>query len=83
MKIKGRSRSIREKPVRNYVLHKEGTWKWEAHFLWDMTLCHWAIGSQHFIPTNRNLKHTTTKASKLKRHGSTMMRNLGKTQTHS
>jgi len=39
--------------------------------------------SQHFMGTTRILEHTTVKASKLTWQGSTMMRSLGKTQTHS
>jgi hypothetical protein len=40
------------------------------------------IGFQHFMETTRILDHTTIKASKLTWQGSTMMRSLGKTQTH-
>lgn len=82
-KIKGGSRSRWEQPVRNDILHKEGTWEWKAPFFWDMTLYHWVIGSQHFMGTARILHHTPVKASKLTWQGSTIMRSLGKTQTHS
>jgi hypothetical protein len=54
MKIKGRPRSRWGQPVRNYVLHKEGTWEWKALFFWDMTLRHWGNWFPAFHGNNQN-----------------------------